>query len=104
MTSPVRHEYVSIHGLWLPCDYESCQDKVIIRCLGDIDRACVDLPRKPLALREALDQYFAAVPLSRKVVVLVPRAGISRDQWACRQALKRDLVAEIEETLECAAA
>jgi hypothetical protein len=53
---------------------------------------------------EALEQFFEAVPMARKIVVLVPREGVSRDQWACRQALKRDLVAEINEFLECAAA
>lgn len=104
MSTPVRLEYVGIHRMWMPCEYETRQDKVIIRCLGDIDRACLDLPRQALPLAEALEQYFAAVPLSRKMVVLVPREGVSRDQWACRQALKRYLVAEIEESLECAAA
>jgi hypothetical protein len=104
MKSPVRHEYVTVHGLWLPCEYESCQDKVIIRCLGDIDRVCLDLPRHPIPLDDALEQYFAAVPESRKMVVLVPREGVSREQWACRQALKRDLAVEIEEHLACAAA
>jgi hypothetical protein len=104
MKAPVRHQYVSIHGLWLPCEYETAQDKVIIRCLGDIDRACLDLPRQPLPLAKALEQYFAAVPPARKMVVLVPREGVGRDRWSCRQALKRDLAAEIEEHLECAAA
>lgn len=104
MTAPVRIECVRVHGLWLPCEYETCQDKVIIRSLGDIDRACLDLTRRRLPLHEALEQFFAAVPESRKMVVLVPRDGVSQERWTCRQALKRDLVAEIEEHLACAAA
>lgn len=104
MNTPVRLECVCVHGLWMPCEYETQHDKVIIRCLGDIDRACLDLPRRWLALDEALRQYFDAVPGARKMVVLVPREGVSSDRWACRQALKRGLVAEIVESMECAAA
>lgn len=104
MTAPVRIECVRVRGLWLPCEYETWQDKVIIRCLGDIDRACLDLPRRRLPMDEALEQFFAAAPESRKMVVLVPRDGVSQERWACRQALKRDLAAEIEEHLACAAA
>lgn len=104
MTAPVRIECVRVRGLWMPCEYERCQDKVIIRCLGDIDRTYLDLPRQALPMEEALEQFFEAVPMARKIVVLVPREGVSRDQWTCRQALKRDLVAEINESLECAAA
>lgn len=104
MTAPVRTECVRVQGLWMPCEYERCQDKVIIRCLGDIDRTYLEIPRQPLPMDEALEQFFEAVPMARKIVVLVPREGVSRDQWACRQALKRDLVAEINEFLECAAA
>lgn len=97
MNTPVRLECVCIAGLWLPCEYETQHDKVIIRCLGDIDRACLDLPRRWLALDEALRQFFDAVPQARKMVVLVPRDGVSSDRWACRQALKSNLIAEIEE-------
>ena len=104
MNTPVRLECVCINGLWMPCEYETQHDKVIIRCLGDIERACLDLPRQWLPLDEALRQFFDHVPKSRKMVVLVPRDGVSSDRWACRQALKRDLVAEIEESTECAAA
>lgn len=104
MNTPVRLDYVRVHGLWMPCEYETHQDKVIIRCLGDIDRACLDLPSQPLPLNDAVETYFAAVPLSRRMVVLVPREGVSRHRWACRQASRRDLVSEIEESLECAAA
>jgi hypothetical protein len=102
MSTPVTLEYVRVHGLWMPCEYETHQDKVIIRCLGDIERACLDLPSQPLALVDALKQYFAAVPAPRKMVVLVPSEGVSRQYWACRQALKSALVAEIEETMDCA--
>lgn len=45
MNSPVRLECVRVHGLYMPCEYETRQDKVIIRCLGDIERVCLDLPR-----------------------------------------------------------
>lgn len=103
MNSPVRLECVSVNGFWMPCEYETMQDKVIIRCLGDIERVSLDLPRQWLPLDEALRGYFDAVPPSRKMVVLVPRVGLSSDRWACRQALKRDLVVEIEESMECAA-
>lgn len=104
MTAPIRIECVHVRGLWMPCEYERFQDKVIIRCLGDIDRTYLDLPRQPLPMEEALEQFFDAVPMARKIVVLVPREGVSRNQWTCRQALKRNLVAEINESLECAAA
>jgi len=104
MNTPVRLECVRVHGLWLPCEYETLHDKVIIRCLGDIERVCLDLPRRWLPLDEALRQYFDAVPQSRKMVALVPRDGVSSDRWTCRQALKRDLVAETEESMECAVA
>ena len=104
MNTPVRLENVRLNGLWMPCEYETRQDKVIIRCLGDIERVCLDLPRHWLPLGEALRQYFDAVPQSRKMVALVPRDGVSSDRWACRQALKRDLMAEMEESMECAAA
>lgn len=87
----------------MPCEYETVRDKVIIRCLGDIERVCLDLPRQWLPLEKALLQYFQAVPQSRKMVVLVPRDGVDRDRWACRQALKRDLLAEIDKTMACAA-
>lgn len=104
MTGPVRTECVCVHGLWLPCEYETCQDKVIIRCLGDIDRACLNLPRRRLHLGAALEQYFAAIPESRKMVVLVARDGVGQEHWTCRQALKRDLAVEIEEHLARAGA
>lgn len=99
MNPPLRIDYVSIHGLWMPCEYERCQDKVIIRCLGDVDRACLELPCQPMLFDEAVGQYFAAVPSARKMVVLVPRVDIALDRWACRQVLKHDLVAEIQESL-----
>jgi len=104
MNTPVRLECVSVHGLWMPCEYETRQDKVIIRCLGDIERVCLDLPRHWLPLNAALRQYFDAVPPSRRMVALVPRDGVSSELWTCRQALKSDLLAEIEESFECAAA
>lgn len=103
MNAPVTLKSVRVHGLWMPCEYETHEDKVIIRCLGDIDRACLDLPHRLLTLPEALEQYFQAVPPARKMVVLVPREGISRHRWACRQAPKSHLVAEINEFLECSA-
>lgn len=102
MNTPVTLESVLVRGLWMPCEYETQHGKVIIRCLGDIDRACLDLPSVPLPLCEALEQFFDAVPLSRRMVVLVPREGVSRHRWACRQATKGHLVAEITESLECA--
>lgn len=103
MKTPVRLECVNVHSLWVPCEYQTLQDKVIIRCLGDIERVCLDIPRQWLLLDEALSQYFNAIPPSRKMVVLVPRDGVSSDQWPCRQALKRDLVTEIAESMQCAA-
>lgn len=102
MAGTVKVLNVRVCGYWLPCEFESHRAGALIRCLGDVDSADLQLRQRADSLADAAQAYFDAIPEDRKLVVLVPQDDVPDELWPCRQVLKKTLLAEIQRRNEVA--